>query len=428
MRTVLLVLLVCSLVLGASLSVQAQRSDFAIKQGFEETYKSLSKSVETAVNVAELDSLKTAIDSCEARYSRHEKLLDRVLYPETFASKMKALRTTHALTYDRVYLITTQGVKLEELEMRILYLTNRIDTLSADRDRLAAELKTLQRSSTEYREVIRRLQANLAAKDRLIFALVDTVFQPYGKDLSKAGDIQRESLTRQMEKANILNRVEGVATDNVGFLQTTTLQPKDYASAVDQYQLFSNRWQGLREKLIAASVAGTSTAPEGAPVRTKGKESGVTATGPPRESPAARVDSILGQWGERLQLAFWRGLEKEFADRGVTVEPFHDAAGFSSSIKTYVAKVQKTGEDPSVFVNDIWKTRIDKEWREALVKPAMLGAQEYATLDKLVGELSRPTIDAKMILYAVILVVLVALIWWFFSRKPKSPPPPVKGN
>jgi hypothetical protein len=428
MKATLLLLLVCALALGTSATAQAQRSDFAIKQGFEETYKSLSKSVESAVNVAELDSLKTAIDSCEARYSRNEKLLDRVLYPETFASKMKALRTTHALTYDRVYLITTQGVKLEELEMRILYLTNRIDTLTADRDRLAAELKTLQRSSSEYREVIRRLQANLAAKDRLIFALVDTVFQPYGKDLSKAGDIQRESLTRQMEKANILNRVEGVATENVDFLQSTALQPKDYASAVDQYQTFSTRWQALREKLVAASVAGTSTAPEGMPGRTKGKVSGETAAASPRESPAARVDSILAQWNERLQLAFWRGLEKEFTDRGVTVEPFHDAPGFSSSIKAYVTRVQKTGEDPSVFVNDLWKARIDREWREALVKPAMLGAQEYATLDKLVGELSRPTIDAKMIIYAVVLVVLVALIWWFFSRKPKSPPPLAKGS
>lgn len=426
MTTTARVMLAILLVFAATGTTSAQQSDFAITRGFDEQYKALSTAIENALSVAVLDSLRAELDSCDARYANHEQLLDRYLYPETFAGRMKGLRTSHALTYDRVYLITTQGVRLEELETRIFTLTQRVDTLTAERTRLLAELQTLKKSSTEYRDLVRRLQANILAKDRLILALIDTVFQRYNKDYTQADDIQRESLTRQVEKANLLSRVDGVATDNLAFLETTTLQPKDYVTLVDQYQQFASRWTALRERLVAASVAGT-TAPAATGARTDSRARGTSSPGslvkPDQPEPAARVDSVLEAWGAKLQSVYWQGVEQEFVSRGVVVDPFHDAATFATSVRALVGRYRESGDDPSIFVNDIWRNKIDKEWRESLVKPALLGAAEYAALDEMVGELARPGIDTKFVIYAAIFLALVAGIWWFIARKPKKSPP-----
>jgi len=410
----LLLFLLCALTV---LPAFGQESDYAVKEGFEEAFRLISARIETATTIASLDSLKAEIDALEITYTDKSELLDKVLYPETFVEKIKGLRTMQTLTYDKVYLIQTQGVRLDELQMKVVYLTNKLDTLSAQRDRLWADLQTAQKSNAELRETVKRLQANLAAKDRLIFALVDSIFLPFGKDLSQLGDVPRESLGRQLEKANVIGRVEEIANDNVKFLSVTQLQGKDYGNLVDQYQQFNTRWKGLRDKMAAVAQA-SGRGPSGAGAgKAKGQPALTEAPGP--DTTGARVDSTLVQWGNKLQSMFWGGIRKEFTDKGVTIDPFVDAPSFAASIRTLAAGLKASGQDPSLFVNEIWKARIDKEWRDALTREGMLGKAEYASLDKLVSELNPEKLDLKFIIYLFVVVLLVFGGWWFFVRKPK---------
>jgi len=120
---------------------------------------------------------------------------------------MEKLRSLQVLTYDRVFLIRTQGVKLSELEERITSLTTRLDSLTAQRDQLFGELQESRKSLTALREAVKRLTANLAAKDRLIFAIADSIFLPYGKDLHQVADLQKEAIGQRLDKANVLTRV-----------------------------------------------------------------------------------------------------------------------------------------------------------------------------------------------------------------------------
>jgi hypothetical protein len=400
-----------------ALPAVGQDSDYAVKEGFEERYKLIASRIETATTVASLDSLKAQIDSLELTYISKAELLDKVFYPETFAERVKGLRSMQNLTYDKVYLITTQGVRLDELQMKVVYLTSKLDTLSTQRDKLWAELQSAQKSNAELHETVRRLQATLAAKDRLIFALVDSIFLPYGKDFSQLGDVQRESVSRQLEKASVMGRVEEIANDNVKFLSVTQLQGKDYANLVDQYQQFNNRWKGLRDKMTAVAKASVRGSAAAATTKAKGKPATAEQAGP--DTTGARVDSALAQWGSKLQTMFWGGLRKEFTDKGVTVDPFLDAPGFAASVRTYVAGLKASGQDPSVFVNEIWRAKIDKEWRDALSREGMLGKAEYASLDKMVSELSQDKFDLKFVIYLLVVVLLVFGGWWFFVRKPK---------
>ncbi len=400
-----------------SVRATAQTSDYAVKKNFEERYAFLQNRVDSAKTIAQLDTLKLQIDSLEAEFSPRAAFLDKALYPQSFAEEINVLRGRHILTYDRVYLLQTQGVRISELESRIALMETRIDSLTSQRDQLFVQLQEARRNVQNLRDAVRRLTANLSLKDKLIFALVDSIFLPYDKNLNQVSEMQREAIARKLEKANVVARVYEFANDNVKFLEVTQLQAKDFADLIDQYQQFKSNWDGLADKMnsVAASseqvISTTGTQPTGR---------GSSAVKPIQIPPRAQVDSVVAEWKKQLQATFWASLQKEFTDKQLTILPFTDAAGFSASIRAYVEAVKQSGQDPRVFVEDVWRDRIDKEWRDALSKDSMLGKAEYAALDKLVSELSRDKFDMKFVVYILLVIAVVIALWWFFIRKPKA--------
>jgi hypothetical protein len=320
-----------------------------------------------------------------------------------------------------LHVMETQGAQIAQMEGTISQLTFSLDTLQHERDALFLELKQNRSSLAAMRETIRKLQAHLKVNDQLLFALVDSMFMPYGKDLAQVGDVQRTSLSARMEKANILTRVHDMATDNLRFLKATEFQAGDFASLIDNYQQFSSRWLGLSDKILAVSrveaVAGTTAgAPSGAGV--KGLPAG-------HEAPTGQVDSLVIEWHASLQKAFWSALMKEFTAQGIQITPFSDAQGFSASVRAYIQELQATQADPRAFTENVWKARIDHEWKTALTRESMLGKEEYAALDSLVNGLTPPAMDTRYLFYIGIIAVVAAVLWWLLARKrrPAGPPP-----
>jgi len=322
-------------------------------------------------------------------------------------------------------------VKLSELEARITSLTTRLDSLTAQRDQLFGELQESRKSLSALREAVRRLTANLTAKDRLIFAIVDSIFLPYGKDLSQVADVQKEAIGQRLERSNVITRVYEIAADNVKFLDATQLQGRDYGNLIEQYEAFNGRWAGLKQKMTDVAAAGASIPAESAEKGTS--KAAVVRRGVKelRDAPetaaaqAAHVDSALVEWHAKLIAGFWGGLQKEFSQAGISVAPFSDGPSFSASIRQEVASLAASKQDPQPFVDALWKQRIDRDWREGLSKDAMLGRAEYAALDKLVSELSRDTIDTTFVAYIAGILVIIGVIWFFVFRTKKRPDQPV---
>ncbi len=415
--TALLLALLCMLP-GITSS---QESDFATKKDFESRYDRLTRFLDGATNTGELDTLKRVIDGLELDFTPRTAFLDKALYPVTFAQKMKALRLQYARTYDMLHVMETQGAQIAQMEGTISALTISLDTLQRERDILFLELQQNRSSMTAMRETIRKLQAHLKVNDQLLFALVDSMFMPYGKDLAQVGDVQRTSLNARIEKANILARVHGMASDNLRFLKATEFQAGDFASLIDNYQQFSSRWLGLSDKILAVSrveaAAGTtSVAPSGAGV--KGLPAGHVA-------PTGQVDSLVIEWHASLQKTFWSALLKEFTGQGIQIAPFSDAQGFSASMRTYIQELQASEADPRAFTENVWKARIDREWKAALMRESMLGKDEYASLDALVNGLTPPAMDTRYLFYIGIIAAVAAVLWWLLARKrrPAGPPP-----
>ncbi len=418
-----LIPLLALLMVWSASQLLSQTSDFAVKKNFEQRYQEIKNRVDSSTTTAQLDSLKAKVDLLELDFSPRSAFLDKALYPETFQSSLAKLRTDYVITYDRVYLIQSRGIQIAELESKISFLSGRLDTLTSQRDSLFAQLVESKKSLAALREAMKRLTANLQAKDRLIFALVDSIFLPYGKDLNQMAEVQKEAISRKLEKANVVTRVYDIANDNVKFLDVTQLQAKDYANLVDQYQQYKTKWEGLREKMNAVTPAPAGLKATG----TSGKSGRGSAAQTPAPAPGAQVDSLMVQWHDKLQHEFWAGVQKEFTTKEIPIKPFSNGQEFSANVREYAEQLKASGQDPSVFVDEVWKQHIDKDWREALCKESILGKTEYASLDAVVGDLSKEKVDLKFILYIVIILALLFGGWWFFIRKPKgqaAEPPP----
>jgi predicted nucleic acid-binding Zn-ribbon protein len=393
----------------------AQQSDYNVQQSFENRYNDLRVKIDSASTTAELDSLNRGIDTFAQQYRDKREFLDKALYPETYEGRINNLRRLYQVAHDRVSTIQTQGVRISELQTAVTDLQVRLDTLTGERARLFDELQQSRRSESQLRESVRRLTSNLQANDRLVFSLLDSLFLPYDRNLEQASEVEKENVASSLERANVLRRVHQVASDNVRFLQATQLQAKDYANLLDQYQQFQNRWKGLSDKLQDVARAAERGGASGGGGKARGAKTAAAIN-----VDRAQVDSTVSLWNGRLQSGIWSAIEKEFTGRGVTVNHFVDAPSFDASIRAYVAAAKEGTQDPEVFTDQVWKERIDKEWRDVLTRENMLGKTGYAALDKTVSELSQKKIDMKLILYIVLIVAIALAAWWFISRKPKS--------
>jgi len=426
MRAILLTALALLLLASPAAVTLAQESDFAIKRDFEDRAAALKARMDAAYSTAQLDSIRNELDAFELKFQPHSAFLDKALYPETFESRMKEMRALHERTTLRVQTIEAQGTQIAQMEGAIQTLTYRLDTLTAERDRLFADLRKNRADVVALRETVRRLERMLQAQDRLVFALVDSIFMPFGKDLAKVSDIERDALATKLTGSNIVDRVYSIAADNVRFLDATQLQGKDYAALIDHYQQFNARWKGLSEK-IQAVVNAAQVPVTGKAGGLRPAQAGGAAQVPATTLQPVQVDSMLSVWNARLNSAFWSAIEREFSSRNIQLTPFSDARGFSASIRSYAQTLQAGGGDPTVFVEEIWKERIDKEWREALSREGMLGKEEYASLDKLVSELAPSKFDLKFVLYGALILVVVLVLWWLVARKPTAPAGTEKG-
>ena len=409
----LLILLLSGIAIG-------QQSDYSLLQWFETRSTAIKSAMDSASTPQALDAIKTQIDALALDFQGKKDFLDKALAPDTFEGRISALRKQYDIAYARTSTIQTQGVKIVELETTIALVNSRLDTLSAERTQLFADLQDAKKSVASLRESVKRLNANLQANDKLLFSLVDSIFLPYDRNMQQASDIEKEHIAGNLQQANVMTRVYAVASDNVRFLQSTQLQPKDYGSLLDQYQAFRSRWNGLGDKMkdvanAAARKAATTPAD---------KKAGKKGIPPPSQETPEQVDSVLTAWNLTLMRDYWASVEREFTSKGITINHFTDGPSFSAAVNALVTSYKDGSADVNAFVDGVWRERIDKEWRESLMKEGVLGRAEYASLDKSVSELGQKTIDFKLILYIVGIIIIAGAAWWVLSRKSKSQAPP----
>ncbi len=408
--------IVFAFVLSVSIAsaVVAQHSDFEIKERFKTMYEGLKQDIDSARTREQIAQIPNRIKGLQSEFAEHSTLLGGAFYPKTFDGMIDELRDQFALAQEKTTTIQLQGERIAEMEGQLATLTIELDKLNQERTDLLAKLRSSNNSLAEQKDLVRRLTANLQAKDRLVTAMTDSIFLPFGKNMQALNEIEKDALGNRLVKANLVSRIADIANDNVKFLDATKLEAKDYGTLVNQYEQFQNRWNGLREKIKAAMLANIAMTSARAK---KGQK-----TAPAQENPTEQVDAALTDWRKKLDSSFWTNLMAEFTTRGVLVQPFNDAKSFSASMRAYVDSAKASGMNTEKFVDEVWIQRVDKDWRSALESESMLGKLEYAALDKAVSQLHTEKFDWKIVFWLVNVLAIVLVGWWFLTRKPKVAP------
>ena len=132
----------------------------------------------------------------------------------------------------------------------------------------------------------------------------------------------------------------------------------------------------------------------------------------------AQVDSVLASWNAQIMNGIWAGVGREFTDRGLSVNAFHDGPTFSAAIRALIAQYRDNGGDKSVFIDQVWKGRIHSEWKDVLEREGVLGKTEFASLDQAVNELNASHFNVLLISFIIgVVVVAIGLWWWLLARK-----------
>jgi regulator of replication initiation timing len=313
--------------------------------------------------------------------------------------------------------ITELEVNIRELSDQVKKLTSQNESLMAEVQQLSLNVKKLSgdlfNSATptdSLRTMIVRLRQGLQERDALIFALTDSLFMQYDKNVSDMKDIEKQGLLGKIDRHDIIGNVKRSIIDNITFLESTQLKGSDLVTLVRQQKRFQSQWVGLGVKLTSLYLSGKS-----------------------KKSEVGIVDSMLATWGDKVDGAMWRSLNMLFKEKGFIIKEFKNGDDFVSNFIAFfddqIQNVNKESEDTryKLFTNfseSLWQTDLNATWLPALIELHKISDTQKKDIetkyDKWHGSVMP---GASWLTYILIVlgVLLVAIVGvWVFRKGPKT--------
>jgi len=410
------------LLLIAAVSVTArQKSDRAIVDKIEKTVKELYQSADLAKTVQDCADISASIDELEKEFTVHKPLLDRALYPDDYTKSITNLKGRLLIRQKDLGVIETQLTRIVELEGQVRELSGKINTLTQENDKLMGAVKNLETTQALNKEataqntalidslntVISKLRQNLKERDNLIFALLDSMFMQYDKNVASMNDLEKQGVSGKLERRNVLTNIKKSISDNLKFLESTNLTPSDYAEIARQHQRFSSQWKGFGPKLANIYLSGKQ-----------------------KKNEVAVIDSMLSTWSAKVDLSTWKALASLLDKGGVHLKPFSNGTEFTANISEFfdaeIKNPKQEAEDVrakryNTFNDIVWKTDLKPVWLPVLVESGKITADQKAAIEKQF-ELWQSAITPVSPIVYVLVVIIIAIVIWSLSRYIRKKP------
>lgn len=407
-------IIVLTAIIVASLPAQ-QMSDRAVVEKFTIAIKELYRGVDSATSAQDCADISASTEQMESEFAAHKELLDRALYPEDYATTITKLKERLFIRQKDLGVIEAQMVRIAELEGQVRELSGKIITLTGENDKLLTQLNNLQRAhalnmeaATTDRVVVdslnmlfARLRQNVKERDNLIFALVDSLFMQYDKDIASMNDVERQGISVRLERRNVLTNIKKSISDNLQFIESTSLSPNDYAEIARQHQRFSSQWNGLKQKLASIYLAGQQ-----------------------KKNETVFIDSLLSIWSSKVDQGTWKSLRGLLKKGGLQSESFSSgdefAERFSDCVDAEISNRKQESSDErlkrfNTFNDQVWKPDLAATWLPVLAGSGKITADQKAEIEKKF-ESWRSAVTPVSPLVDVLVAAFILLLLWSLNR------------
>jgi uncharacterized protein YxeA len=401
-----------------------QKSDYDLVQRFQSLTKSVANSIDQTKTVQECAEANTSIDAIEKEFGDEKILINKANYPDGYDKTIEQLRGKLLIRQRDLGVIESQIVRITELEVKISELSDQVKKLTSQNETLMAQVQQLTANVKKLsgdlfnaatpmdslRSMIVKLRQGLQERDALIFALTDSLFMQYDKNVGDMKDVEKQGLISKIDRHGIIGNVKRSIIDNITFLESTQLKGSDLVTLVRQQKRFQSQWIGLSTKLASLYLSGKS-----------------------KKSEVAFVDSMLATWGDKVDGAMWRSLNMLFKEKGFILKEFKNGEDF---VMTFIAffdeqiqNINKESEDSryklfSNFNESLWQTDLKATWLPALIELQKITETQKKELEAKYDRWHASVMPgASWLTYILIVlgVLLIAIVGvWIFRKGPKT--------
>ena len=399
-----------------STNVMAQeQSDYAIVKSYQTKYQAIKDAIKQVQTVQQCAEVSADIDELEKEFAADTVLLNKALYPDKYDDQITEARVELRLNQDKLGIIESSVARIAELEGQVRALSGKVDSLSSANDKLMASLDVMSKAVEKntktidsLNHLIADLRRSIRARDEAIFAMTDSLFMQYGKNVEGLPDQEKKMLIGKMERHNVISNIMGAAQENIKFLESTQLNGKDLAGMVKEQHQFSANWKGLGPKLANAYVYSRE-----------------------RAKQIAAIDTVIAQWGRKADSTLWASLNTEFSSKKIPVQPFHSSDEFVANLGSYfdqqINDSQSSSDEKASrlkhFTDDVWNPSINSQWLPTLVDAGIITHDQENQLQTKFASWQAATAPSHTLLYAVIFLVILAVVIIIVIRNRKKPKP-----
>lgn len=395
-----LFVLLLAMAVGA-MTLNAQRSDSEIKRDFEKGFRQLMNDLRNA-DSASIQAIAERVQAFEAEFQPHAEFLNKSVYPDGYDETMNKLKDQLS---ESKQLAENQG-RIRELESQVRDLTSRLDALSNENAMLLKQLDSLKGEMSALTKKVKELQEKLAARDAVVFALVDSLFLQFDKQLLSGTDVKRMAT---LEKNNVLTNIKRSVNDNLAFLSSTALSVSDFPRLLDEQRKFESSWKGLGKKLTDAYFSSKD-----------------------RTRELNEVTGMISKWRTQVDEAFWKALNNLYAEEKVGVATFANAEEFYNNTIRYLDdEINNTANKSpderlkafEAFAYNTWGSKIKPVWVPVMKRHELFTDARESEIDTKVKLWQSQVEPGNTLIYILAGALVIAILVGLYLGMKKRPTP-----
>jgi len=378
---------------------QNTQSDYEIQKSFKTQYKHYQNELDDASSPANVKALMDSIKVLDRKYHDHYNLLNKALYPETYAQKMDKLRESSVRTLDRLRTIKQQGQKMSNLQNQLTTYQDSFEQIRQHSDSLKRAMQKSVKSEKRLSALVRNYRKSLEKRDDLILAFIDSMGSTYQKmDLAKMQNLEKVDQKGHLKSnGDALEMIHKITQANLQTLQKNgdDLRLQDYMRMSEVQHQFQNMWNRLGARF---------------------KE---VYNGKNADQLAADINKNISEWNQELSNQTLAALHDTLKASGIEINDFSNGQEFYSAVNSYLgSKIKKSKEGNSKAAYKDFKrfqqfwNRVEVQWSDSFVNAGLLTRDQMSAINGKVdmwAENAQPNSSNNIMVYLLGASVLLAV-------------------